>query len=424
MKTLKPFILALLLVASSCSSTQEDIRSWTHFRGNDLNGIVEEGTFATTWNDSTNIIWKAEIRGKGWSSPVVYGDQIWCTSATEDGKEMFVVCIDYSSGEIIKEIPLFQPDTLYRIHPINSFATPTPAIEEGFVYVHFGRHGTACLDTETGEKVWARRDIQCEHIQGPGSSVFLYDNMVIIHMEGIDTMRIYALDKKTGETIWVAERNEEWYQGIDEIGRKAYVTPIVIEVDGRELLISNGSCVCDAYDVHTGELVWYIPRGEDSTISMPVEWDGKVYFYSGFETREDGHKDCDFICVDPSGSGDISSNIIWTVRSTMLQLQTPVVNEGLIFTVDSESLLMCMDAHTGEVIWKEQLKGKYHSSPTWADEKIYINQIRGTTYVYEASKQKNRISENKLQGDIWTTPAFLDNEILMRTSKYLYKISE
>ncbi len=408
-----------LLLTTSCSTTP---RSWTHFRGNSLNGIVEAGSYPTTWTDSTNITWKTKIRGRGWSSPVVYGDQIWCTSATKDGKEMFAVCLDYNSGKITKEIDLFQPDTLYRIHPVNSFATPTPAIEEGFVYVHFGRHGTACLDTKTGEKVWERSDIQCEHIQGPGSSVFLYENMVIIHMEGIDRMRIYALDKKSGETIWVAERNEKWYQGIDEIGRKAYVTPIVIAVDGRELLISNGSCVCDAYDVHTGELVWYIPRGEDSTISMPVESDGKVYFYSGFETRENGEKTCDLICVDPKGSGDITSNIIWSVPSPMLQLQTPVVNDGLLFTVDSESLLLCLDAATGETIWEEKLKGKFHSSPTWADGKIYINSTRGKTYIYKASKQKELLAENELKGEIWTTPVFLEGSILLRTSKFLYKI--
>lgn len=424
MKTGKLLAAALILFTFSLNITaQDNTRQWTHFRGNDLNGIVEEGEYPTHWSDSTNIAWKTVIRGKGWSSPVVYGEQIWCTSATKDGKEMFAVCMDYTSGKITKEIPLFQPDTLYRIHSVNSFATPTPAIEEGFLYAHFGRHGTACLDTETGEKVWERTDLQCEHIQGPGASVFLYENMLILHMEGIDRMRIYALDKESGETIWVAERNEKWYEGIDEIGRKAYVTPIVINVDGRELLISNGSCVCDAFDVHTGELVWYIPRGEDSTISMPVESDGKLYFYSGFETRDDGEKSCDLICVDPKGSGDITSNIIWSRTSPMLQLQTPVISDGLIFTVDSKSLLMCLDANTGETIWEEKLKGKYHSSPTWADGKIYINATREKTFVYRASKSKEFLAENILQGEIWATPAFLEGGILLRTSKYLYKIN-
>lgn len=421
---MKSFIptIALIITVMVSTSCDNSTRQWTHFRGNDLNGIVEEGAYPTHWSDTSNIAWKTEIRGKGWSSPVVYGDQIWCSSATRDGKEMFAICLDYTSGKITKEIALFQPDTLYRIHPVNSYATPTPAIEEGFVYLHFGRYGTACLNTETGEKVWERTDLQCEHIQGPGSSLLLYDDMLILHMEGVDRMRIYALDKKSGETVWVAERDEQWYEGIDEIGRKAYVTPIVIMVDGRELMISNGSCVCNAFDVRTGDLVWYIPRGEDSTISMPVESDGKVYFYSGFITREDGKKSCDLICVDPKGSGDITSNIIWTRTSPMLQLQTPVINDGLIFTVDSESLLMCLNANTGETIWEEKLKGKYHSSPIWADGKIYVNSIRGTTFVYKASREKERLAENQLSGEIWTTPVFLEGEILMRTSKYLYKI--
>jgi outer membrane protein assembly factor BamB len=415
-------LIAFLILLSLNLHAQESTRQWTHFRGNELKSIAEEGTYPIQWTDSTNIEWKTEIRGRAWSSPVVYGDQIWCTSATKDGNEMFVVCIDYNTGKIIKEIALFQPDSLYRIHPVNSFATPTPAIEEGFVYVHFGRYGSACINTETGEKVWERRDLICEHVQGPGSSVFLYKDMIVLHMEGIDRMRIYALDKHTGETIWVIERNEKWYEGIDEIGRKAYITPIVIVVDGRELLISNGSCVCDAMDVNTGELVWYIPQGVDSTISMPVESDGILYFYTGFVTKENGENECDLLAVDPSGTGDITGNILWRVSSPMLQLQTPVIYDGLLYTVDSKSMLFCLDAFTGETIWQEKLKGKYHSSPVWADGKVYINSTRGKTYVFKAGREKELLTENSLEGEIWSTPAFLQGEILMRTSKFLYKI--
>lgn len=421
----KYYIIAIFftLIASSIQlSSQETTRQWTHFRGNELKSIAEEGSYPIQWTDTTNVDWKTEIRGRSWSSPVVYGDQIWATSATRDGKEMFVVCIDYNTGKIHKEIALFQPDSVYKIHAVNSYATPTPAIEEGRVYVHFGRYGSACLDTETLDLLWERKDLTCEHRQGPGSSVFIYKEKIILHMEGTDRMRIYALDKQTGETIWVSERDDRWYQEMKEIGKKAYTTPIVILVEGREMMISNGSGVCDAMDINTGEVIWYIPQGEDSTIAMPFESEGIVYFYTSFIRPDVGEDYCDLLAVDPKGEGDNTENIIWRLSSPRLQLLTPVIYDGLIYTIDSKSNLLCIDALTGETIWKEKLKGKYHSSPVLANGNIYFNSTRGDTYIYKAGKEKKLLAQNKLDGEIWATPAFLDGAIIMRTSKYLYKI--
>ncbi|MCK4750994.1 MAG: PQQ-binding-like beta-propeller repeat protein, partial [Bacteroidales bacterium] len=117
---------------------------------------------AVTWNDSTNIAWKTAIDGKGWSSPVVYGNQVWLTTATGGGNAMRAVCVNFSTGEVVRNKLLFNPDSLYRKHAINTYATPTPAIEAGYVYVHFGRYGTACLDTQSGDKIWERTDMQVE----------------------------------------------------------------------------------------------------------------------------------------------------------------------------------------------------------------------------------------------------------------------
>jgi len=217
-------IFAMLCLAAAliaCNTQPEQVRSWTHFRGSNLEGISEETGFPSSWNDSTNIEWKAEIPGIGWSSPVVFGDQVWCTTASKDGKEMFAVCTDFNSGKNIYTIKIFEPDTIYRKHSINSYATPTPCIEDGFVYVHFGTYGTACIDSENGQIIWKREDLHCNHIQGPGSSPILYKNLVILHLEGIDVQYIVALDKLTGETIWKTDRPSEPYEPLTPIARKA-----------------------------------------------------------------------------------------------------------------------------------------------------------------------------------------------------------
>lgn len=389
---------------------------WTHFRGNRLDGIALQGTYPLNWNDSSNISWYAAVHGRGWSSPVVYDNQVWVTTASADGKSMSAVCIDLSSGAPVFDSEVFNPEKVYRKHAINTYATPTSAIEEGFVYVHFGRYGTACLDTRTGEKVWERTDLYCEDVQGPGSSLLLHGDKLFVHMEGTDVQEIFALDKKTGQTVWKAERNRALYDALDDIGKKAYVTPIVIIVRGRELLISNGSAVCNAYDVETGEEVWYIVQGEDSTISMPVEYNGRVYFYTSFVSAPGGGKYCELWCVDPSGTGDLSENIIWRMQFPILQLLTPVIHDDLLFTVDTESVLYCIRAETGSVVWKEQLNGKYNSSPVWANGNIYLSNTRGETLVFQAAGKFKILAGNTLPGEIWATPAFVDGSILIRTS--------
>jgi len=398
--------------------------SWTHFRGSHLDGISEEVNIPVLWNDSLNIEWKTSIEGKGWSSPVVLNEQVWLTTATRNNKEMRAICVDFNTGVVIHNLVLFRPDSLYRIHAINSYATPTGAIEEGRVYLHFGRYGTACLDSQSGEVLWKRDDMQIEHIQGPGSSLLIYRDKLIVHMEGSDFQYIVALDKKSGKTIWKTERPKELYDHLEYIGKKAYITPIIVNVKGRDLMISNGSAACIAYDPQTGKEVWRIVYGEDSTIAMPTESDGIIYFYVGFETNANDEKIAKLLAVNPDGQGDIEeSNVIWSVETPILQLLSPLVLNDLLYTIDSRGKLLCMDASDGTTMWSLSLKGKFHSSPVYADGHIYFSSTRGYTYVIEAGKELNMVSENRLEGEIWATPAICGGAMLMRTSKYLYKIS-
>ncbi len=416
------FIIALLSFTWSCQSGSRG-GDWTHFRGSRLDGISLDKSAPLSWTETENIAWKSAMEGRGWSSPVVFKDQIWYTTATPDGKEMFAVCTDFNTGQNLFNINVFQPDTIYRKHAINSYATPTPCIEKDYIYVHYGRYGTACLSTETGLVIWSRTDLQCEHMQGPASSPILYKDMLILHMEGTDVQYIIALDKKSGETVWKTDRPSELMDKLEWIGKKAYTTPLVVEVNGKDLLISNGAAVCIAYDPETGKEIWRIVQGEDSTIAMPSEEDGIIYFYTSFVTLPGGDPYAELLAVDPDGKGDIAaSNILWRVRFPVLQLLTPLVKDGLIYTVDSEGTLLCMDAKTGETVWSEKLKGKYNSSPVYIAGHIYFNSIRGETLVIKEGRELEMVAQNSLDGDIWATPAVVNGAILMRTSKYLYKI--
>jgi outer membrane protein assembly factor BamB len=150
------FKLFLIAISLTIFPGHAQIKTWTHFRGNNLDGLSSSENAPIKWSGDSNLVWKVVIHDKGWSSPVVYDDQIWMTTAKPEGEKMYTVCVNYNTGEIIHDILLFEPDSIYRKHGLNSFATPTPAIEDGQVYVHFGRYGTACIDTENGNIKWQR----------------------------------------------------------------------------------------------------------------------------------------------------------------------------------------------------------------------------------------------------------------------------
>ena len=415
-------LFTLNLVFGPKNSVAQD-NQWTHFRGSNLDGIAVDNHVPVVWNDTTNVIWKTAIRGKGWSSPVVYGNQVWLTTATLDGKEMAGICIDLISGKVLFDILLFKQDSIYGKHAINTYATPTPCIEKGFVYLNFGSSGTACVKTNDGTIVWKRTDLKCEHVQGTGSSPMLYKDLLILHYEGTDQQFIVALNKKTGETIWRTDRPKECYEPLAPIGKKAYVTPIVINVAGKDLLISNGSAVCIAYEVLTGKEVWRVVQGEDSTISMPIYEDGVVYFYTSFVSPADGEKYIELLAVDPKGSGDVTrTNVLWRFKGPILQLLTPLIKDGLIYTVDTKNNLIIIDAKFGTSVFANKLKSKFNSSPVYAGGMVYFTSVKGETLVLKAGKLPEIIAENQLNGEVYSTPAIVQNSILIRTDIALYRI--
>ena len=397
--------------------------NWTHFRGSGLDGIANVNSVPVEFNDTTNVKWKTKISGKGWSSPVVYGNQVWITTANPDGKEIYAVCLDFETGKIIHNIKLFAPESVIRKHAINSYATPTPAIENGFVYAHFGSLGTACINTSDGALVWSRNDLECNHVQGPGSSAFLYNDLLILHYEGTDVRYIVALNKSNGELVWKTDRPEEPYIPLPNIGKKAYVTPLLINVKGRDMLISNGSAVCIAYEPLTGKEIWRVVRGAESTVAMPFFENGILYFYTGFMVKEDGTKFSEILAVNPDGTGDITeTNIIWKKEVEMLQLLTPVIKNGIIYTIDTRNTLIGIDAVSGDNIFSSPLKNKYNASPIYAAGKVYFSSINGEVLVIEAGRELKVIATNQMEGEIWATPAILRNSILLRTDENLYRI--
>src|SRR5437016_5849185 len=271
---------AAVLVISAWAS--ED---WPQFRGPNGDGRSDSHDLPLTWSESENVKWKTPVHGKAWSSPVILGDQVWLTTATEDGRELFVVCVDRGTGKILRDERIFEVEKPQFCHQFNSYASPTPVIEPGRVYVTFGSPGTACLDTKTGKVLWERRDFVCNHYRAAGSSPIIYRDMLIMNFDGSDHQFVVALNKKTGSTLWKVNRGID-YKDLGPDGkpqaegdfRKAFSTPHVAILGGAPVLISQGAKAIYGYEPLTGKELWRVEeRTSHSGGTRPVVGHGLVY---------------------------------------------------------------------------------------------------------------------------------------------------
>src|SRR5437867_2655752 len=176
-------VLSLAFCFAACLLEAEN---WPQFRGPNGDGHSTARNLPLTWSETNHVKWKTPIHGKAWSCPVIWEDRIWVTTAPEDGEQLYAVCIDRESGQVIHDLKLFDVANPQFCHSFNSYASPTPVMEAGRIYVTFGSPGTACLDSKSGKVLWERRDIECNHYRAAGSSPIIYQNLLIMNFDGSD----------------------------------------------------------------------------------------------------------------------------------------------------------------------------------------------------------------------------------------------
>jgi outer membrane protein assembly factor BamB len=409
-------LLAATLLGAGLSAA-EPTRLWPQFRGPMTDGHAEAKGLPTTFSDSQNVVWKTPVHGQGWSSPVIWGNQVWMTTATPNGKEMFAVCLDKTTGEVVHDIKLFDVAEPREKHAMNSYASPTPVIEEGRVFVHFGSYGTACLDTATGKTLWKRDDLPCNHWRGPGSSPISFKDWIIIHYDGFDFQYVVALDKATGETVWRHDRTIDFATDNGDF-KKAYATPLVIEVAGRTQLISPASKATVAYDPLTGEPIWWVTYDQFSATARPI-YDGEfVYINTGFSRAE-------LLAVRPTGEGDVtSSHVEWKATKSVPSKGSQLLVDGLIYMMHDAGVATCLDAKTGDVVWQERVKGQFSASPIYADGKIYFCSHEGKVIVLAPGREYQQLAENEFPDGFMSSPAVVDNALFLRSKTSVYRIEK
>ncbi len=389
--------------------------SWNQFRGPGGKGISTTKGVPLEFGEDKNIVWKTAIDGKAWSSPVVLGRQIWMTNAPADGKKLYAVCVDLDSGKVLHNRLVFDNPKPQFCIAMNSYATPTPFVEDGRVYVSFGAHGTACLDAKTAETIWERRDLKCDHFRGPASSPIVDGDKLIIHFDGFDFQYVIALDKRSGKTVWKTHRAFD-YITTNGDHKKAYGTPSIIEHKGRRQLISPAAVATEAFDPDTGKLLWTVRHGGMNASARPQYGGGLVFIVQGSGGM---------VAVRPEGTGDIpAKGIAWKSRKAVPKKSTPLLIDDLLFMVDDDGVASCREAASGKILWMKRLKGEYAASPLLIDGRIYAFSRKGDIPVFAPARKFKLLAQNKLDAGFMATPAVVDGSLILRTKTHLYRVAD
>lgn len=414
---MRRFAILFGILALAGSSFGSD--NWPQFRGPHGDSRADDAKLPLTWSEKKNIVWKTAIHDKGWSSPVVWGDQVWLTTAAANGKQLFAVCVDRASGKVRHDRKVFdvdKPSALWRKY--NSFASSTPAIEEGHVYVHYGTYGTACLDTKSGETLWQRRDLHCDHYRGAGASPVLYGDLLFLTFDGFDKQYVAALNKKTGATVWKKDRAIN-YRTTNGDYKKAWGTPAIRVVDGKPQLISPAAMATLAYDPQTGEELWKVYHGGMNVTAPPLYGQGKVFLCTG----DGGLR---LLAVCGGGHGDVTAtHIAWTLKKSCVPSRSsPILVGDLLYMVNEGGIVSCLEAKNGAVVWQERVGGKFWASPLYAGGRLYLFDADGRGQVLAAGRTWQKLATNQLDAGCRASPAAAGNALFVRTLTHLYRIEQ
>ena len=394
-------MILLFLICVICGS------DWPQFRGPTGQGISDERNLPLTWSETKNVRWKTAIPGRGWSSPVIQGDRLWLTTATENGKSLRAIAVDVNTGTIQQNVEVFRLNSPKLMNDKNSFASPTPVIDGDRVYLHFGAYGTACI-TQTGEIVWKTKLDYDNGQHGPGGSPILYDDLLIVSCDGIESQYVVALDKATGKVRW--KKTREGYQ--------AYTTPLVLNLPDGDQVISPGAFQAIAYEPRTGKEIWRVKYAEGfSNVPRPVYGHGLVFICTGFQEPS-------LLAVRPDGRGDVTkSKIAWKLGRAIPRTPSPLLVGDELYIVTDNGIATCIDAKTGEELWRARLDGTYSASPIYADGRIYFLSEDGESVVIAPGRQLKHLATNQLEGPTLASMAVSHNSIFIRSATHLYRIT-
>lgn len=409
-------LFSVLLTTCLCPLTQAE--NWPRFRGPTGQGISSEEDLPLTWSARKNIAWKTAIPGQGWSSPIVYGDRIFLTTATDQGASCRVICVNRGNGEIVwnTEVHRQVPGPKRRN---NSYATSTPVTDGKRVYAAF-YDGTCVAVDYSGKLLWKNDEVKFFSVHGLGASPILAGELLIMPFDGSSREEsklgfkvpwkngfVMAMDTATGETQWKAERGES---------RVGHVTPIVID-DGRQLVTGAGDRV-QGFNAKTGQRIWSIYSQGEGVTPSPVVGEGLIFTSSGFEAPT-------IRAIRLGGEGEITdTHIAWEQKKGVPALASFLYVRPYLYSITRDNILHCLEASSGKIVWVKRLKGVHSASPVLADGRIYILSEDGVTLVLKPGDEYEELARNELNENCLASMAVSQGQFFIRSAEHLFCIGE
>ena len=419
-------ILFVCCAFTFVTASSQEKENWARFRGPNGQGISKETNLPVSWNAEENIFWKASIPGESWSSPIVWNDHVFLTTATEDGKNCHVIAVDRKTGKILWDKIVFNQKPQQHRHDMNSYATATPVTDGKTVYAVFSGGSFVALDFD-GNIKWTNSDLNFYSHHGMGTSPILYEDLLVMAVDQSnreepkslgfvdpwDKGYLLALDKNTGKERWRGMRGKS---------RLGHATPAVMKVNGKDQIISPAGDVIQGFDPTDGKLIWTVSNKGEPCVPSTVIGDGLIY---STPSRTDP-----ILAVRPDGKGDCTAtHVAWEQRSGAPMMASFLYVKPCLYTCTESGILFCLDATTGEVFWQIRLRsGALNPSPIYADGKIYVLSEQGTTVVLKPSDDPKTpaeiISKNELNDHCRASIAVAGKQLIIRTDNQLWCIGK
>ncbi len=407
--------LWMAIVALGIAGNWAQADQWAHWRGPTGNGVAPEASPPVEFGPEKNMAWKTEIPGLGSGSPVVWNEQVIVTSAVPTGKtneyDFRVFSIDRGTGKVQWSQSAVVATPHEGTHETNGFASASPCTDGEHIYAHFGSRGLFCY-TMDGKAVWNRDfgDMRVRNGFGEGSSPTLADNLIIVPWDHEGKSMLYALDKKTGETVWEVSRDEP----------TCWATPLIVaDGSGNKQIVMNGQTAARAYDLKTGKELWQCGGQTQRPCASAVAMDGIVYVASGFRGAFIG-------AFDLNGRGDLkgTKSVLWTQSKDTPDVASPLLTNGrLYYYKEKTGLLTCIDAKSGKTLFSaSRVPGvsRTYASPVAAAGKIYLTDRGGAITVIEDSPTLKVLATNEVGEGVDATPALVGTQLFVRGEKHLF----
>jgi outer membrane protein assembly factor BamB len=390
----------------------EGARYWSRWRGPSGQGVVAPGRYANTWSPSSNVKWRVRVPGEGNSSPIVWGDRLYLTTAQNRGARLSLIAFNRADGKQLWESVIPQ-DGVEWVHQKNGHASATPVTDGRTIYASFGRHGLVAFDL-SGKIVWQHRFGAIDNYHGPAGSPVLYKDRVFLYQDhdGRSGQRAFvaAFDASTGKTLWETPRSETVGWG----------TPVVITTAGRDELVVSSQGRVAAYDPMTGRELWTVRGMTYEVIPTPVVGDDLVFASSGRAGPT--------IAIRPGGSGDVTStHVAWSTPRGSPFVPSGIVHDGLLYLVnDMQSVLTVYETRTGTLAYQGRLgvaqREGFSASPVVVNGELFFTNDEGETFVVKAGRQFQLLHTNTLGERTLASPALVDGVWYWRTASSLIAI--